>query len=74
MDVTPFGDKLLAGYKPARETMEELRHNIAKSGMGVTLQYPFLTVRFGQGKGFKSVTMVVVEVNDDRGPPVQTMK
>jgi len=46
-----------------KETLEELRDNIAKSGMGVTLAGNRLTIRFGENK-FRDVHMVILEVDD----------
>jgi hypothetical protein len=65
MDVTPFGDKLLKGWGSARDTVDELRNQIRNGGAGITIQYPFVTIRWGDP--LKSVTMVIVEV--DNGVP-----
>jgi hypothetical protein len=50
----------------AREVTEELRHKIAKAGMGVTLIGNRLTIRWG--RKLKQVHMVILDVEDGEEP------
>ncbi len=75
MDITPFDT--LPEHHPAMRVAEEMRKVLAKN-FGVTLQFPYLKVRFGKATdkkgGFKQITMVITEVDDGNDPPPEEDK
>lgn len=63
-DITPFGDDLLDCFPAARKELERFA-KIAHKEFGVTVQYPFITLRWTSAAGHLfQMTMVVTEIDD----------
>lgn len=70
MDITPYGDTILKQYPAVASLINDLYDNLTDTEMGVTIAYPYVTLRFRDEEDrLQSVTMVIVEVRNGEPEP-----